>query len=554
MRVQHIWSGIIVALGFSIAVNVAAAQPATNLKIGDGSRWHFTSGPWTEAADGVISPPDKPNLHSRAFSTVQSFGDLSAEYEVNCNYRENGAGGAGFVFRAVDATHFYAVYLPWGGQQLRADHFWISIVKADGDGYLRSIKSAYVPGVPSEVDRWYKIRLEAKGPNMEVWVDGRRALTVSDDSYRKGAVGMIGYGWYFFRNINITGKKWVLGEWDKRLRVPTHSFEVGLDSQNMPSGCIAPNGDVLLAAGSKLVRSKDKGRTWGPPETLPEKLGSVNDYGNTMFCTAKGRLIVQLYRDRAAIKKPVSEVDIAESTDNGVTWSDPVPAKVAEGWPDVLPALYPYGPLVETEDGTLLRFLLGGVKWEGSKFPHVITWGSLHCKAYAIRSTDGGKSWSAAIELDRPMFVNSPRGQAPGSLDFTEPTGVAIGNKVTVVIRPVYSQMMWQCWSDDAGATWDAAARTTFHGYAQSMVRTKSGAILVAHRSPHYSVNVSRDNGLNWDDGTIIDYPNWAMGCAVEVEPDVVLLTYMNNQRDKPLLAQLIRVTKNDIRPVKKGK
>ena len=96
---------------------------------------------------------------------------------------------------------------------------------------------------------------------------------------------------------------------------------------------------------------------------------------------------------------------------------------------------------------------------------------------------------------------------------MTEPTGVAIGNKVTVVIRPVYSPMMWQCWSDNAGATWDAAARATFPGYAQSMVRTKSGAILVAHRFPNYSINLSRDNGLNWDEGTIIDYPNWAMGC-----------------------------------------
>ena len=534
--------------------NVAVAQPVTNLKIGDGSGWQFTSGPWTQAADGVISPPDKMNLHSRAFSTTQGFGDLTAEYEVNCNYRENGAGGAGFVFRATDATHFYAVYCPWGGQQLRAKHFWVSIVKADGDGYLRSIKSVYVPGVPSETDRWYKIRLEAKGPNMEVWVDGRRALSVSDDSYKSGAAGMIGNGWYCFRNINITGQQGPPVAWDAKQEVPVHNFEVGLDSQMMPSGCVAPNGDVLLAAGSKLVRSKDKGRTWGSPETLPEKLGSVNDYGNTMFRTAKGRLIVQLFRDnRVETKKPVPEIDIAESTDNGVTWSDPVPAKVAEGWPEIPASLVPYGPLLETEDGTLLRFLLGGVKWESSKFTNIVTWGSVHAKAYAIRSTDGGKSWSAAIELDRPAWYEAPRGSIIGSLDLTEPTGVAIGNKVTVVIRPIYSQTMWQCWSDDAGATWDAAARTTFTGYAQSMVRTKSGAILVAHRSPHYSVNISRDNGLHWDDGTIIDYPNWAMGCAVEVEPDVVLCTYMNAYRNMPLLAQLIRVTKNDIKPVKKG-
>jgi hypothetical protein len=533
------------------ALAVDAERPAARLEIGDGSDWHFTSGPWTQAADGVVGPPNKRNLHSRAFCTAQSFGDLTAEFEFNGSYRELGSGGAGLVFRASDVNHFYAVYCPWGGQQLRAKHFWVSIVKADGDGYLRNLKSVYVPGVPSETDRWYKVRLEAKGPKMEVWVDGRYAMSITDDSYQAGAVGMIGYGWYLFQNINITGKKGTLGEWDKSVRVPVHSFTVGLDSQAMPSGCVAPNGDVLLAAGSKLVRSKDKGRTWGPPETLPDKLGSVNDYGNTLFCTAKGRLIVQLYRDRVAVKKPVSEIGIAESADNGVTWSDPFLAKVAEGWPDTPSTLVPYGPLLETENGTLLRFLLGGAK-EPSKFTNVVTWGSVHCKAYAIHSADGGKSWSAPIELDQPAWSGAPRGAIIGSLDLTEATGVAIGNKVMAVVRPVYSQTMWQCWSGNAGATWDAAARATFPGYAQSMVRTKSGVIVVAHRYPHYSVNLSRDNGLNWDEGTIIDYPFWAMGRAIEVEPDVVFCTYMNAERNMPLLAQLVRVKANGIEPVKK--
>ena len=127
---------------------------------------------------------------------------------------------------------------------------------------------------------------------------------------------------------------------------------------------------------------------------------------------------------------------------------------------------------------------------------------------------------------------------------------MAIGNTVTVTIRPVYSHQMWQCWSYDAGKTWDAASRTTFPGYAQSMIRTASGAILVAHRNPNYSVNVSRDDGVNWDAGTVIDYPAWAMGCAVEVEPNVVLITYMNANRDAPLLAQRVRVTDQRIEPL----
>jgi len=92
--------------------------------------------------------------------------------------------------------------------------------------------------------------------------------------------------------------------------------------------------------------------------------------------------------------------------------------------------------------------------------------------------------------------------------------------------------------------------RATFPGYAQSMVRTRSGAILCAHRYPQYSVNISYDDGVQWDAGTIIDYPAWAMGCIVEVEPDVVLCTYMNAQRAMPLLAQLVRVTPEGIKPV----
>ncbi len=540
-------------LGDSDAAADSTRGVAAALRIGDGSGWSFSGARWSESALGVISPPDKRNLHSRAFYTKQAFKDFSAEFEFNASYRELGSGGAGLVFRARDAKHFYAVYFPWGGQQLRATHFWASVVKVDGDDYLRSLKSAWVPGVPSQTDRWYKVKVDVKGPQITVSVDGRRALFIAGDGSQPGAVGLIGYGMYYFRNVRISGKEGAAPAWNGKQAIPVHHFTVGLDSQHMPSGCIAPNGDVLLAAGNLLVRSKDKGRTWDKPERLPEKLGAVTDYGNTMFRTSKGRLIVQTWRDREQAKKPIPEILIAESKDNGQTWTDPVPSKVAGGWPDVPAKLVPYGPLLETKDGTLLRFLLGGAN-EGSRFKNIVTWGSFHAKAFAIRSTDGGQTWSGPIELDQPSWSGTPRGTIPGSLDLTEPTGVAIGNKVTVLIRPIYSPTMWQCWSADAGANWDAAARTTFPGYAQSMLRTRSGVIVCAHRYPHYSVHLSRDNGLNWDEGTVIDYAFWAMGCLVEVEPDVMLSTYMNQDRSHPLLAQLFRVTPQGIRPVARAK
>ncbi|MCK4323427.1 MAG: hypothetical protein KAW89_02775, partial [Armatimonadetes bacterium] len=86
---------------------------------------------------------------------------------------------------------------------------------------------------------------------------------------------------------------------------------------------------------------------------------------------------------------------------------------------------------------------------------------------------------------------------------------------------------------------------------------TSSGAILCAHRYPHYSVNVSYDDGLNWDAGTVIDYASRGMGAMVEVERDVVLCTYMSSshwdlKKEYPLLAQLLRVTDEGVYPIER--
>ncbi|MBN2292556.1 MAG: DUF1080 domain-containing protein, partial [Pirellulales bacterium] len=403
------------AVPVRLVSNEKSTEPQPlELKIGDGSDWHFLGGkgPWTEK-DGIINPPNERNLHSRAFYTKKSFSDLDAEFDFNANYRETGTGAVALAIRAGDPNHCYMIYFPWGGQQLRAKHFWAQLMKVDGDGYLRSLKSVWVPGVPSETDRWYKVRVTANGPSINVWVDGIKALAVSDDSFKSGSVGLAGYGWYSFRNIKINGTSVPLKNWDQKQTIPVHHFTVGLNSGNMPSGCVAPNGDILLAAGPQLVRSKDKGRTWNKPETLPEKLGKVHDYGNTMFCTSKGRLIVQKWQNREVTKKDMPVVEICESTDNGQTWSEPIKAKVAAGWPKIPAKLTPYGPLTEGPDGTLLRFLLGSAK-EDTQFENVITWSATHCKAYVSRSTDGGKSWSAAIEIDRPSWSGQARGTIPG--------------------------------------------------------------------------------------------------------------------------------------------
>ncbi|MBI5093475.1 MAG: exo-alpha-sialidase [Candidatus Hydrogenedentes bacterium] len=519
-----------------------------SLRLSGSEAWNFSGEPWTEDAEGVMRPPDKRNLHSRAFYTTEAFGDVSVEFDYNANYRETGTGDAGLILRASDPNHFYYVHFPWGGQQLRAKHFWAGVATIDGDAYQRHVAFEYVPGVPSETDRWYHVRVEAIGPRIRVWVDGRAALDVTDNAYSRGRLGFAGYGWYAFRNVRVAGAASQADEW-KPVPLPSHSFTVGLDSQIMPSGCIAPNGDVILAQASKLVRSKDRGRTWGAVEALPASLGDVGDYTSALF-RAGDTLRVMVYRPQDAVKKPAPEIAIATSRDNGATWSDPVPSQVAAAWPSIPKSLVPYGPVLITDDGTWLRFLLGGAKEDGAVFTDVRTWGATHAKAYVTRSTDQGAIWSAPIDLDWPTWTGAKRGEFPGSLDLTEPSAVVMGNTVTVLVRPVYSETMWQCWSSDAGLTWDAASRATFPGYAQSIARTQSGAIVCAHRYPQCAVNVSRDGGLNWDAGTVIDYPVWGMGCIVEVEPDVLLCAYMNAERSQPLVAQLVRVKEDRVEPV----
>ena len=189
---------------------------------------------------------------------------------------------------------------------------------------------------------------------------------------------------------------------------------MAFDSQIQPSLVVAPNGDVLLAAGYTMLRSKDKGRTWGKPETLPTKLAGITDGLNAMFCTKNKRLLVQFFRHAKSESGTPPGIGILESTDNGKTWSDFVQSKVPDkGWP--AEKLNPYGPLVETANGALLRFLHYGVT-SNSKFDEVSTWGALHVRGCVIRSTDGGKSWSGPIELDRPTeFRRARRSRAATS-------------------------------------------------------------------------------------------------------------------------------------------
>jgi hypothetical protein len=180
----------------------------------------------------------------------------------------------------------------------------------------------------------------------------------------------------------------------------------------------------------------------------------------------------------------------------------------------------------------------------------IYTWGSHHCQAFSCRSTDNGRTWSEWTNIDGT--TDSSGDAVSGNLDMTEVCAAQTGEgSILALIRPIYSPWMWETWSHDHGLTWTPCRRGPFPGYATpNMLRTESGALLVAHRLPGCTVHTSLDDGLNWDQGTMIDSAIWVMGSMLEMEPDLVLYVYWDSF-ESLMRAQFIQVTEAGLQPAR---
>jgi hypothetical protein len=86
------------------------------------------------------------------------------------------------------------------------------------------------------------------------------------------------------------------------------------------------------------------------------------------------------------------------------------------------------------------------------------------------------------------------------------------------------------------------------------LVATRSGYLALIKRGPGCGLHISTDGGVNWDEGTMIDFPDSFNGSAFEVEPDVILVVYpqsMDEIRPSSVRAQRIRITPDGPIPVR---
>ena len=263
------------------------------LKVGSGEGWSFVGGRWQDGPAEYAMPPDVCSLRM-AIYTGAAYGDVTVECDFQTGYAATGAGDAGIILRAQDASHHYWVHTPWVGQTTRAKHFWLAISKMDASGWARNLALQVVPGVPAETHRWYRLRVEAQGPHIRTWVDGVPGPAVTNDTYTAGCVGMAGYGEFRCKELRVAAGQAALPlDWSPDppqiawfALLP--DFQGVTDRQKPHNLRRLPDGTLVLTFDDREVnystRSHDGGATWEEPLMLPaECVGALH-------VTREGRL------------------------------------------------------------------------------------------------------------------------------------------------------------------------------------------------------------------------------------------------------------------------
>jgi hypothetical protein len=517
------------------------------LRIGDGRDWSFLNGRWTDGPEGELIPPDGGGKEYVAVARSHEYSDFSARFRFKFRYPH---GGARFLFRLQDSMRYYALDIPWCGQQNRNRHFWAGIVIADGTPLQRYLNFGLVPGICPEHNRWYEARVECSGSSIRAWIDGHPVADIEDHTYAAGRLGLMGLitagnQTPHFANLQVEGAAVRPSTWNELTSPPkywiTPCREVDPTTfQSYPNIIKSKSGELIVSmpfgnpnAGevrrTVWVRSTDGGRSWSDPQpaTLQQGFGGP-------FVKKDGTWVCVHCKQDGQVEEAIYAF---ESKDEGKTWSGSKTLNVQGEWPKdfSLPA-YPSGRPLRLRDRTLLVPVYCMVDKE------VAT-------NFVFRSTDDGETWTAPVRCDKNNGHNPERWFCPGN--FSE-IGLAemADNVIMGFGRPGPWPYMWQVKSNDGGKTWEPAAFGSFPGYCITLTKTVSGALVAVHRFPYLCANVSYDGGITWDAGTIIDYPIWANHHAVEVEPDVVLVVYMGHivepgQTDNRLLR--LRVTRQGL-------
>jgi sialidase-1 len=254
--------------------------------------------------------------------------------------------------------------------------------------------------------------------------------------------------------------------------------------------------------GSRIgfTHSTDGGLTWGPAQILPEIDPECGAQDPSISVLRDGTLLINYFRWRVV---PAGEKDrllyparqqydgswsdvegpwVIRSTDGGATWdSEPTPV------PSVpLPRAGVSDAPIQLPDGTLLMGFYGADPGENV------------CRAYAVRSIDGGFHWGEPALIGR---------DPEGKISFEEPTLVRLpSGRLLAMLRsgqPGAYQYLYQVYSDDHGHTWSTPEPTPMWGHPAHLLLLADGRLLCSYgyRREPFGIRacISRDGGQHWD-------------------------------------------------------
>jgi hypothetical protein len=139
----------------------------------------------------------------------KDWGDYDLELEAQ---RVSGPEGFKILFRAAGPLNFHALGL---GSYGATAH---EVFRVENGDWVRSVNP--VPG-RVEPQRWYKVRVEARGDTFRCLVDGSKLFEFTDGHFARGQVGLSTWGTVVrFRNIKVTAADGRTVLWDGLPKVP----------------------------------------------------------------------------------------------------------------------------------------------------------------------------------------------------------------------------------------------------------------------------------------------------------------------------------------------
>jgi hypothetical protein len=504
-----------------------------------------------------------------------------AEETIECEFQMSGEANFGIILGAQDSGHYYTLQIPRWGQLWRARTFWACLCKADGSGYLRNLKMMLIPHVVCHWNVWIHLKVQRRGNCIRTWIDGVNGPSVTDDTYGPGRVGLTGFTKYTVRHLKIDGKAvdgpaWKAGDFRGQpwfLPAPSEGSTVSQSSSELLH---LSDDEILMVMHEhrpdstrpetkRMLLSHDNGCTWAPRK--PQDIRDVPmcaPWGLRWFVPRPG--VIRAFEIGEELKSfqyhPLPHGAVLswrESEDKGQTWTEPKPCKLLGDWSRDIFREETWNHIVggiRLKDGTLLALILHGYPNLQKMIPHrgQGTWGSECAQPYISRSEDDGLTWSEPVPMDNAAINDGAIPDGPHG-GFSETVFAQLpSGRIVAHCRPFAAPFMWRTHSDDGGRTWRLVTYEPFSGSGgPQLLCTQSGYLVSVKRGPALCLHISTDGGMNWDEGTIIDYPASFNGHILEVEPDVVLVLYpesMGEFRPSYVRAQRLRITPEGPVPV----